>query len=145
MLLLVACAPDPRPAEAVRLLDGLDAAIVSLADDATSAAAACGAAESVSTRLEGVPGLSDLRPTYPALRRASDALAAACGQAQLALLPADDVLLVVQRAQARWRLGVRQNLALACQALGDAARSLARPAPACAAAGLSARTGGAAG
>lgn len=131
LLLLAGCAPDPRPREAARLLDQLDAERVALAQDPARAEEACGTAETVTTRLEGVPGLSELRPTYLALRSASDALAAACGQTRLLNLPADEGLWSVQQSRQRWHEGARRELTVVCQALRDAARSLGRPAPAC--------------
>jgi hypothetical protein len=132
-LLGAACAPDPRPAAAGGLLDELDGARARLAADPAQGEAACGTAESVVTRLEGVSGLTndDLRPTYLALRDAGDALTAACGQLRLLELPADEGQAAVRQAHARWRAGAERDLALVCGYLTEAARSLGRTPPTC--------------
>ncbi len=83
----VGCAPDVRPQRAAEFADQLDQARQTLLADPSQGDAVCGTAESVSTGLEGVPGLSDLRPTYQQLVDATDALTAACGQLRLVTLP----------------------------------------------------------
>jgi hypothetical protein len=144
LLALGACAPDPRARQAGQLLDQLDAARAALAADAAQGEAVCGTSESVVTGLEAVPGLDELRATYIALRDASDALTAACGQARLVELAAvgeqqvqpDEHAQLPERtalaaAEQRWRAGLARDLALTCRYLRDAARSLDRAPPRC--------------
>jgi hypothetical protein len=127
------CAPDVRPRRAAEFADQLDEARQTLLADPSQGDSACGTAESVSTGLEGVPGLSDLRPTYQQLVDATDALTAACGQLRLVDLPADASRATVAAAHERWRAGAAQDLALTCQYLAAADQSLDRAPPNCAA------------
>jgi hypothetical protein len=125
------CAPDVRPQRAAEFADQLDQARQTLLADPSQGDAVCGTAESVTTSLEGVPGLSDLRPTYQQLVDATDALTAACGQLRLLYLPADGSRATVEAAHERWSAGAAQNLELTCQYLTAADRSLDRTPPSC--------------
>jgi hypothetical protein len=127
----VGCAPDVRTRRAAEFADQLDQARQTLLADPSQGDAVCGTAESVTTGLEGVPGLSDLRPTYQELVDATDALTAACGQLRLVDLPADASLGTVEAAHQRWRAGAAQDLGLTCQYLTAADRSLNRAPPDC--------------
>ena len=80
----------------------------------------------VDTRLTGEPGLVDLRPTWPALRNATDDLLAACGQLRLLATPALDTA-AVRDARQRWQQGAQRELTQACSELQAAAQSLGRP------------------
>jgi hypothetical protein len=128
----VACAADVRSARAAEFADQLDQARQTLLADPSQGDAVCGTAESVTTGLEGVPGLNELRPTYQQLVDATDALTAACGQLRLAFLPADASATTVEAAHERWRAGAARDLDLTCQYLVAADRSLNRAAPDCA-------------
>jgi hypothetical protein len=84
----------------------------------------------VDTRLTGEPGLVDLRPTWPALRAATDDLLAACGQIRLLATPGLDTP-AVREARERWQQGAQHELIQACSELQSAAESLGRARPAC--------------
>ncbi|MBV9359155.1 MAG: hypothetical protein JO023_26905 [Chloroflexi bacterium] len=127
----VGCAPDVRRQRAAEFADQLDQARQTLLADPSQGDAVCGTAESVSTGLEGVSGLSDLRPTYQQLVDATDTLTAACGQLRLVGLPADASRATVAAAHERWRAGAAHDLELTCQNLSAADRSLNRVPPDC--------------
>ena len=134
-LLLAGCLPDPARVQAARLLDQLVQAHAALqaaaqAGPAGDVSATCDTIGGVDTRLTGEPGLADLRPSWPALRAATDDLLAACGQVRLLQIPSPDTP-AVRDARDRWQAGAQRELAQACRQLGAAAASLDRPRPDC--------------
>jgi hypothetical protein len=135
LLLGTGCLADPARTQAAGLLDQLvqtHAALSATAAAGTAgdASATCDLVGGVDTRLTGEPGLVDLRPTWPALRAATDDLLAACGQVRLLEAPALDTL-VVREAHQRWAAGASRSLAAACTQLQTAAISLGKPAISC--------------
>src|SRR5439155_18373425 len=76
-----ACLPDPQRVQSVSLLEQLVAARTTLAEQSPRAAdQACTTVGDVHTRLTGQPRLVELRPAWPALRDATQAPQADCGQ-----------------------------------------------------------------
>ena len=131
--LLVGCLPDPARGQASRLLDELGrahGALVQAWSGGSSVAPICDEIGGVDTRLTGEPSLVDLRPTWPALRAATDDLLAVCGQVRLLQTPARDSA-AVRQARREWQQGAERQLALACGHLREAAASLGRPGPEC--------------
>jgi hypothetical protein len=134
-LTVYACLPDPARVQASRLLDELAEAHATLADAVHNGtpvgrSGMCSAIGGVDTRLTGEPSLVDLRPTWPALRAATDDLLAVCGQVRLLETPAPDSA-AVRQAHRRWRAGAEHELRRACTRLKQAAESLGRPGPEC--------------
>jgi hypothetical protein len=126
LLLLSACLPDPQRLQSSRLLDQLVAArsglLVQQLDDP------CNSVGDVESRLSGEPGLVDVRPAWPALRNAADALLAVCGQSRLLAQPYEPTT-AVRTARERWQQGVTSELATACRELNAAADALGRSRP----------------
>ena len=129
VLLLTGCLPDPARGQAARLLDQLVQAHAALRQ-AVDVSATCDLVGGVDTRLTGEPSLVDLRPTWPALRAATDDLLAACGQLRLLETPSPDTP-AVRQARARWQYGAQHQLTQACTELKSAASSLGLSPPAC--------------
>jgi hypothetical protein len=129
VLLLAGCLPDPARGQAARLLDQLVQAHAALSARA-DVSSTCDRIGGVDTRLTGEPSLVDLRPTWPALRAATDDLLAACGQIRLLETPALDTP-AVREARARWEQGAHYQLGQACANLQSAATSLGVSPPAC--------------
>ena len=127
---LAGCLPDPARAQAARLLDELVQAHAALASPPGDVGPTCDLIGGVDTRLTGEPGLVDLRPTWPALRNATDDLLAACGQLRLLATPGLDTA-AVREARQRWQQGAQHELTQACAELQSAAASLGRQPPAC--------------
>jgi hypothetical protein len=130
VVLLAGCLPDPARGQAARLLDELIQAHGALSAASGDVSPTCDLIGGVDTRLTGEPGLVDLRPTWPALRNATDDLLAACGQLRLLATPGLDTA-AVRAARQRWQQGAQHELAQACQELQSAAASLNHPRPAC--------------
>jgi hypothetical protein len=130
LVLLTGCLPDPARGQAARLLDQLVQAHAGLSAASGDVSPTCDLIGGVDTRLTGEPGLVDLRPTWPALRNATDDLLAACGQLRLLATPALDTA-AVRAARQRWQQGAAHELTQACQELQSAATSLGRQPPAC--------------
>ena len=130
LLLAAACLPDPARGQAGRLLDELAQAHTALSAASGDVSPTCDLVGGVDTRLTGEPGLVDLRPTWPALRNATDDLLAACGQLRLLATPGLDTA-AVREARQRWQQGAQHALTQACQELQSAAASLNRQPPAC--------------
>ena len=129
-LLLAACLPDPARGQAGRLLDQLVQAYAALSAPTGDVGPTCDLIGGVDTRLTGEPSLVDLRPTWPALRNATDDLLAACGQLRLLATPAPDTA-AVRDARQRWQQGAEHELSQACVELRSAAGSLGAAPPAC--------------
>src|SRR5438067_7050841 len=117
------CLPDPQRLQSVALLDQLVSARATLGQQAPQYDEACNAVGDVQTRLSGEPGLVDVRPAWPALRDATVALQAVCGQTTMLSQPTTDSLAVAQ-ARARWQQGIQREIGLACDHLRQAARAL---------------------
>jgi hypothetical protein len=122
-----ACLPDAQRVQLDRLFDELVQARVALAQP-TPDLAVCDAVTAVDTRLQGEPGLVDIKPAWPRLREATDALLAVCGQAQLLALPFDSTSATLAGRE-RWQAGVQRELETACTALQAAARALEKSQP----------------
>src|SRR5712692_1118517 len=102
VLVTTACLPDPQRAQSITLLDQLVAARTTLAEQPPRAAdQACPAVGDVHTRLTGEPGLVDVRPAWPALRDATQALQAVCGQNVMLAQPSLDSIAMAE-ARNRW-------------------------------------------
>jgi hypothetical protein len=130
VFLAAACLPDPARGQAGRLLDELVSAHASLSAASGDVSPTCDLIGGVDTRLTGEPGLVDLRPTFPALRAATDDLLAACGQLRLLGTPGLETG-AVREARVRWQAGAQRELAQACVQLQAAADSLGRARTAC--------------
>jgi hypothetical protein len=125
LVLCSACLPDPRRAQMVRLFDQLVEAHVALSGQPPETEPACADVSEVGSRLSGEPGLTEVRDVWPALRMASDALLAACGQATLLAQPFDPTPAMLQ-ARERWQMGLEHELLGACDQLERAAPALQR-------------------
>ena len=127
--LSVACLPDPQRAQSVALFDQLVAARATLSERPSGGAdEACTTVGDVQTRLTGEPGLVDVRPAWPALHQAAQALQAVCGQAVMLGQPSTDSV-AVRQAQERWQSGIQRELSTACDHLRQAADALDRARP----------------
>ena len=130
-LLLLAsggCLADAHQLQMSRLLDNLVFARAALLEEPPRIDAACDTVGDVQSRLLGEPGLSDVRPAWPALHEAADALLAVCGQQRLLEQPFEPTAAMLA-ARARWQEGVGSGLVASCSKLRDAARALGRPLP----------------
>jgi hypothetical protein len=130
VVLIAGCLPDPARGQAARLLDQLVQAHAALSAASGDVSPTCDLIGGVDTRLTGEPSLVDLRPTWPALRAATDDLLAACGQLRLLTTPSLDTA-AARDARQRWQQGAQYELSQACAELQAAAQSLDRPTPAC--------------
>jgi hypothetical protein len=110
------------------LLDQLSAARGMLTEQPPRVDDACTVVGTAQTRLYGEPGLVDVRPAWPLLRDAADALQAACGQGMLLAQPSTDSP-AVQTARQRWTQGIQREMGVACDHLRAAAAALGRVAP----------------
>ncbi|HET6318569.1 MAG TPA: hypothetical protein VFG86_19110 [Chloroflexota bacterium] len=129
MLLLTACLPDPQRMQMSSLLDQLSEARSALLEQPPRIDSACDTIGQVESRLWGEPGLVDIKPAWPAMRSAAEALLAACGQSRLLAQPFEPSPAVVG-ARERWQRGVAKELADACRYIADAATALGRATPA---------------
>ena len=127
-LLMVSCLPDAHQIQMRQLLDNLVFARAALLEEPPRIDAACDAVGDVQSRLLGEPGLSDVRPAWPALHEAADALLAVCGQQRLLEQPFEPTAAMLS-ARVRWQQGVQSELAGSCAKLRDAAQALGRPMP----------------
>jgi hypothetical protein len=112
----------------VDLLDQLTSARMLLAEQPPRFSDACDVVGTVTTRLYGEPGLADVRPAWPQLRDAADALNAACGQATLLAEPSTGSP-AMHAARLRWQQGNQREMGVACDHLRAAAVALGRGAP----------------
>jgi hypothetical protein len=124
-----ACLPDPHSAQLVDLLDRLVRARAMLAEAPPRATEACDVVGEVQNRLDGEPGLVDVRAAWPALRSATTALQAVCGLTSLASAPSSVETAALRDARERWQAGIQRELGAACDRLRDGAASLGRPSP----------------
>jgi hypothetical protein len=125
LLLLTACLPDPQRTQMSRLLDQLVGARAALGEQPPRVDTACDTIGEVESRLWGEPGLVDVKPAWPALHAAADALLAACGQSRLLQQPFEPTAAMVA-ARERWQAGVARQLGVACRYLGEAGQALGR-------------------
>jgi hypothetical protein len=128
VLLAVGCLPDPQRVQSVALLDQLVGARTMLGEQPPRADQACTTVGDVHTRLTGEPGLVDVRPAWPALRDATQALQAACGQATMLGQPSTDSVAITMARQ-RWQQGIQLEIGVACDHLRKAAAALDRTQP----------------
>jgi hypothetical protein len=128
VLLGSACLPDAQQMQMRRLLDGLVDAHGALSEQPPRIDAGCDTVGDVASRLSGEPGLVDVRPAWPALNAAAEALQAVCGQERLLEQPFEPTAAMLA-ARARWQQGVTHELAAACEHLNEAGRALGRPEP----------------
>src|SRR5712692_9787297 len=126
--LSVACLPDPQRVQSVALFDQLVSARTMLGDQPPRADQACTTVGDVHTRLTGEPGLVDVRPAWPALRAATQALQAVCGQNTMLGQPSTDSVAITQARQ-RWQQGIQREIGVACDHLREAAVALDRAQP----------------
>ena len=127
--LITGCLPDPQRLQSVALLDQLVAARTMLTAQAPATAdQACTTVGDVNTRLTGEPGLVDVRPAWPALRNATQALQAACGQLTMLGQPSTDSA-AIEQARRRWQQGIQREIGVACDHLRVAAAALDRSTP----------------
>ena len=128
-LVASACLPDPQRMQSIALLDQLVAARTTLSQDpARDADQACTTVGDVHTRLTGEPGLVEVRPAWPALRDATQALQAVCGQNIMLGQPSTGSP-AINQARNRWQLGIQRELSTACDHLREAAIALDRARP----------------
>jgi hypothetical protein len=125
LLLVTACLPDPQTTQMSHLLDQLVEARAALGEQPPRVDTACDTIGEVESRLSGEPGLVDVRPAWPALHAAAEALLAACGQSRLLQQPFEPTVAMVA-ARERWQAGVAQELGVACRYLGEAGQALGR-------------------
>jgi hypothetical protein len=127
--LTAACLPDPQRLQAVNLLDQLVAARALLGQQTPAAIEqGCTTVGDVHTRLTGEPGLVDVRPAWPALFQATQALQAACGQNTMLSQPSIDSV-AITLARQRWQQGIQREINVACDHLREAATALDRAQP----------------
>ncbi len=123
------CLTDPQRVQSVTLFDQLVAARATLGEQPSGEAdQACTTVGDVQTRLTGEPGLVDVRPAWPALHQAAQALQAACGQNVMLGQPSTDSV-ATQQARQRWHLGIQREISVACDHLREAAAALDRARP----------------
>jgi hypothetical protein len=125
-LLGASCLADPQRVQSVQLLDRLTQAQAGLVAQPPSEQA-CTNVGDVQTRLFGEPGL-DVQPAWAALRDASRALQAACGQ-RLLLVDTTRSTPTSHAERLRLQQGTQRELALACDHLRSAATVLGQPTP----------------
>jgi hypothetical protein len=130
LVLASGCLADPQRLQMARLFDTLVDARLALSEQPPRLDAGCDSVGDVSSRLSGEPGLVDVRPAWPALRAAADALHAVCGQQRLLEQPFEPTGAMLA-ARVRWQRGVAFELASACRHLVDGAAALSRTAPVC--------------
>jgi hypothetical protein len=111
-----------------QLLDNLVEARGALSEQPPRIDAGCDAVGDVQSRLLGEPGLVDVRPAWPALHAAADALLAVCGQQRLLDQPFEPTATMLA-ARARWQQGEASELSTACARLNEAASALGRQPP----------------
>jgi hypothetical protein len=128
LLLLTGCLPDPQRLQAASLLDQLVMARGMFGEQPPRVADGCNAVGDVQTRLYGEPGLAEVRPAWPALRDAADALQSICGRDTLLDQPTNGSIALTQARQ-RWAQGIARESDVACDYLRTAAVALSRPAP----------------
>jgi hypothetical protein len=124
------CLADPHRLQSTVLFERLvDARQQFLASSTeVSIDEACVIVGDVQTRLVGEPGLTNVSTTYTPLRRAAEALQAACGQSTVLVLATADTA-ASNDARHRWQAGIQRELGLACDYLRAAAVVLDRPTP----------------
>jgi hypothetical protein len=128
LLLVTGCLAEPQRVQSAGLLEQLAVARAMFGEQPPRLEPACNAVGDVQTRLYGEPGLADVRPAWPELRAAAEALQAVCGQNTLLGQPSNDSLALSQARQ-RWQQGIQRELGVACDHLRVAAVALARPSP----------------
>ncbi len=122
------CLADPQRLQSVALLDQLISVRVTLSTQPIQPEPACTRVGDVQTRLTGEPGLAEVRPAWPALHAAAEALQAACGQNAL-LSQADTGSAALMHARERWQQGMQREIGVACDHLRAAATALDRAQP----------------
>ncbi len=125
VLLLTACLPDPQRTQMARLLDQLIEARTALREQPPRIDAACDTVGEVENRLWGEPGLVDVKPAWPAMRSAADALLAVCGTNRLLQQPFEPTAAMLEARQ-RWQVGAVTQLDVACRSLTEAGQALGR-------------------
>jgi hypothetical protein len=128
VVLSAGCGSSPQRLQLAHLLERLATARAGLAENPPLTGANCDDVGDVKSHLAGEPGLDVERPAWVELRASSDALEAACGQADLLEQPAGSSPAVFA-ARARWQAGLQHELDLACEHLRRAAGALQQPAP----------------
>ncbi|HLZ32247.1 MAG TPA: hypothetical protein VKV73_33405 [Chloroflexota bacterium] len=128
LLLLTGCLPDPERQQTAGLLDQLVLARTMFGEQPPRMAVGCNVVGDVQTRLYGEPGLTDVRPAWPALRGAAGALQSICGRDTLLAQPTNGSLALTQARQ-RWEEGISRENGVACDYLRTAAAALSRPSP----------------
>jgi len=126
--LATGCLPDPQRIQMGALFDQLVLARTLLDDQPPRADQACTTVGDVQTRLTGEPGLVDVRPAWPALHQAAQALQAVCGQNIMLSQPSTDSAAIAQARQ-RWQQGIQREVVVACDHLRVAAAALDRSTP----------------
>jgi len=126
--LTAACLPDPQRLQSAALLDQLVSARATLSTQAAPVEAACTTVGDVQTRLNGEPGLVDVRPAWRALHAAAEALQAVCGQSTLLSQPPTGSL-ALKQARERWQQGIQREIGVACDHLRAASIALDRSQP----------------
>ena len=129
LVVVTGCLVDPQRTQAGQLLDRLSSARAALMQTPPPTGFPCDDVADVKSRLMGEPGLVDVRPAWPALRAAADALEAVCGQAVLLAVPVGDTSAALVTGRARWQDGLQRQLDLACDNLRSAAAALGRATP----------------
>jgi hypothetical protein len=122
------CLPDPQRVQMGALFDQLVSARTLLGEQPPQAEQACTTVGDVHTRLTGEPGLVDVRPAWAALRDATQALQAVCGQNVMLAQPSLDSIAMAE-ARNRWSLGIQREISVACDHLRKAAAVLDRAQP----------------
>ena len=126
--LAAGCLPDPQRVQSVTLFDQLVSAHATLSVRPIQPEPACTTVGDVQTRLTGEPGLVDVRPAWPALHQAAQALQAVCGQNIMLSQPSTDSAAIAQARQ-RWQQGIQREVVVACDHLRVAAAALDRSTP----------------
>ena len=135
LVMVLACLPMRTSFRCASLLDNLVEARAALSEEPPRIDTACDAVGDVQSRLLGEPGLSDVRPAWPALHDAADALLAVCGQQRLLDQPFEPTAAMLS-ARARWQQGVLQRVGRRVREIArrgpgsrsaDAVRGLRRP------------------
>ena len=126
--LAAGCLPDPQRVQSVTLFDQLVSAHATLRAQPIQPEPACTTVGDVQTRLTGEPGLVDVRPAWPALHQAAQALQAVCGQNIMLSQPSTDSAAIAQARQ-RWQQGIQREVVVACDHLRVAAAALDRSTP----------------
>jgi hypothetical protein len=128
LLLLTGCLPEPQRLQSAGLLDQLVIARAMFAEQPPRLEPGCNVVGDVQTRLYGEPGLAEVRPAWPALRNAAEALQSICGRGTLLDQPTNGSLVLTQARQ-RWAQGIQRESGVACDYLRTAAVALSRPSP----------------